>query len=132
MLISLLAAALLSLPAQEGPRAPSYPSQRLETLPSGATGCERLERVFVDMNVWVPRAVATETGPMRADAVETVAQTMEDLAADQLGRDLAAELKDLKATMEVDAERRDGLIAEIKTLRDELMLAQINLCSRSR
>lgn len=69
---------------------------------------------------------------MRANAVETVAQTMEDLAADQLGRDLAAELKDLKATMEVDAERRDGLIAEIKTLRDELMLAQINLCSRSR
>lgn len=69
---------------------------------------------------------------MRANTLETVAQTMEDLAADQLGRDFAADLKDLKATMEVDAERRAGLIAEIRTLRDELLLAQISLCSRSR
>lgn len=132
MLITLATIALLSFSAQEAARAPSYPSQRLETLPSGATGCERLERVFTDINAWVPRAVATETGPMRANTLETVAQTMEDLAADQLGRDFAADLKDLKATMEVDAERRAGLIAEIRTLRDELLLAQISLCSRSR
>lgn len=68
---------------------------------------------------------------MRANVVETVAQTMEDLAADQVGRDLASMLRDLKTTMDVDVERRDALIAEIRTLRDELLLAQISLCSRA-
>jgi hypothetical protein len=67
---------------------------------------------------------------MRIAALETVSTTMDDLAADQLGRDLAASLRDLAALMERDQERREDLLAEVRTLHEELVLARLALCAR--
>lgn len=65
---------------------------------------------------------------MRIAAINDVSTTMEDLAADELGKSLAASLRQTSDLMSRDMERRDELREELETLTVELMLASLTVC----
>lgn len=107
---------------------PTTGAQRLAPLPAGASPCERLERARDDLGIWIARSMAATDGYGPETKREFAAQ-LDRYAEGAVPASIADSLRSAATMEEQDGAREERLRAELRVLRDELLVASIGLCS---